>query len=198
MRKLLVLILAMLVALPTLAQPPVAAKAYRGILTREAHAVDGLNAPIPMFAAQIEQESGWKPGITAWDNGRGLAQFMDGTASMIADTYPELGAPAPYNPTWAMRALIRYDHWLAQRVQGADDCQRRASALKAYNAGLGTVQYAQRNSETPGTWFEATEFTHTRQSAANFEASRMYPRWILMRRQPGYAAWGQYTCEGVQ
>lgn len=179
------------------AGPPAAAQHYRGVLVREAQFMDGLAAPIPMYAAQIEQESGWRPGITAWDNGRGLAQFMDGTARDLSRRYPELGPPAPYTPAWAIRALIRYDAWLASQVEGADDCQRRAAALKAYNAGLGTVRAAQRSSARPGVWFGVTENVPTRQSAANFEASRMYPRWILLKRQPRYAGWGRYTCDGI-
>ncbi len=65
----------------TLAQVPPAALKYRADLTREAHFVFGLDAPIDYLAGQIQQESGWRPGITAWDNGRGLAQFMDPTAA---------------------------------------------------------------------------------------------------------------------
>jgi len=177
---------------------PGAANRYRPILTREAHFVLGLDAPIPMFAAQIEQESGWRPGITAWDNGRGLAQFMDGTSDTITHLYPDLGKSDPYNPLWAIRALVRYDKWLGDRVKGSDDCQRRAAALKAYNAGLGYVQQGQRKSSSPWIWFGATEYVKTRQSAQNFEYSRKYPRWILFNRQPHYIGWGSYTCEGIK
>lgn len=38
---------------------------YRATLIREAQAVHGVGAPIPMFAGQIRQESSWRPGITA-------------------------------------------------------------------------------------------------------------------------------------
>lgn len=191
-------ILLALVCLPVFAGQPAAAKQYRGILTREAHLVNGLNAPIPMYAGQIEQESGWKSGITAWDSGRGLAQFMDGTADTIVALYPELKAPAPYNPTWAIRALVRYDTWLGKHVQGIDDCQHRAAALKSYNAGLGYVQQAQKKSDKPDVWFGATEDVPTRQSPKNFAASRMYPRWILFDRQPKYSGWGNMTCKDIK
>lgn len=189
-----------LIALPVFAadRPSVTANKYRGILTREAHFVNGLNAPVPMYAAQIEQESGWRPGITAWDGGKGLAQFMDGTAADIARLYPAIGKPTPMNPTWAIRALVRYDTRLQQSIEGDDDCQRRAAALKGYNAGVGYVLQAQKASTQPGVWLGVTEDIKTRQSAANFEASRMYPRWILQKRQPKYAAWGAYTCEGLE
>lgn len=178
-------------------KPPAAAEKFRGILTREAHFLNGLNAPIPMYAAQIEQESNWKPRVVAWDKGRGLAQFMDPTASWLVKTFPALGKPAPYDPAWAIPALIRYDTLLVGRVQGVDDCNRRAAALKGYNAGVGNVLYAQKRSKQPGQWWQITEFVKTRQNAANFEASRMYPHWILLKRQLKYRAWGTYTCDNL-
>ncbi|HTD05867.1 lytic transglycosylase domain-containing protein, partial [Undibacterium sp.] len=119
---------------------------YRATLTREAQAIYGLNAPIPMLAGQIRQESGCRADVTAWDDGRGLAQFMDGTARQVSKSFPELGAPDPYSPIWAIRALVRYDNWLYQRVQGENACERWAATLKSYNAGLGYVQRAQRRS----------------------------------------------------
>lgn len=167
------------------------------MLTREAHLVNGLNAPVPMYAAQIEQESGWRTGITAWDGGKGLAQFMDGTAGDIARLYPAIGKPAPMNPAWAIQALVRYDTRLQGQVKGVDDCNRRAAALKGYNAGLGYVMQAQNKSAQPGQWWSVTEHVKTKQNPKNFEYSRQYPRWIIFKRQPNYKGWGTYTCEGV-
>lgn len=184
-----------LVATVSHAVPPRGALAYRSILVREAHLAVGLEAPIPLYAAQIEQESSWRPGITAWDNGRGLAQFMDPTTDFITKLYPELGKGDPYNPTWAIRALIRYDQWLVARVKGLDECQKRGAALKAYNAGLGYVLQQQKKSSDPRIWFGLTEDVPTKQSAENQKHSRMYPRWILFKRQPNYKGWGTYTCE---
>jgi soluble lytic murein transglycosylase-like protein len=177
---------------------PSGALQYRATLVREAQFVYGVDAPIPMFAGQIHQESRWRADVTAWDNGRGLAQFMDGTAAQVARSYPELGAPDPYNPRWAIRAMVRLDRWNYLRVQGAAACDRWAASLKAYNAGLGYVQRAQRRSSTPAQWFGATELVNAGQSAKNFEYSRLYPRWILLKHQPLYAAWGPTLCEGVQ
>ena len=178
------------------AATPAAALKHRATLTREAQFVFGLNAPVAMFAAQIEQESSWRESVTAWDNGRGLAQFMDPTTDHITKLYPELGKADPYNPRWAMRALVRYDQWLISRVKGKDDCHRWAAALKGYNAGLGYVQQAQRKSTDPQTWFGVTEFVPTKQSAKNFEYSRKYPHWILFKRQPNYPGWGIPVCSG--
>jgi soluble lytic murein transglycosylase-like protein len=176
---------------------PEASLKYRSVLTREAHFVQGLDAPIPMYAAQIEQESGWRPGITSFDNGKGLAQFTGGTIDGIGQLYPELGKSDPYNPVWSIRALVRYDTWLQARVQGMDECQRTAAALTGYNGGLGYVLQSQRASVRPGQWFGYTESVKSRQSTKNFEYSRAYPRWIIFNRQPQYRGWGHYTCEGA-
>src|SRR5713101_5969358 len=40
---------------------PAQAEQYRARLTREAHEAGGLTVPEPIFAAQIHQESVWKP-----------------------------------------------------------------------------------------------------------------------------------------
>ena len=43
------------------AQVPQPALQYRPLLTRTAHAVWGLDAPVAVFAAQVHQESAWRP-----------------------------------------------------------------------------------------------------------------------------------------
>jgi soluble lytic murein transglycosylase-like protein len=167
---------------------------YRATLIREAQAVYGVQAPVPMFAGQIRQESSLDAGVTAWDGGMGLAQFMTSTAQMISRTYPELGTPDPYNPRWAIRALVRYDGWLYARVQGATPCEKWGAALKSYNAGLGYVRRAQRQSSTPQLWWRHTEDINAGQSTKNFTYSRAYPRRIIWRHQPQYRDWGVPTC----
>jgi soluble lytic murein transglycosylase-like protein len=147
-----------------------------------------------MFMGQIKQESGGNEKVTAWDGGMGLGQFMPSTAKQISRSYPELGAPDPYNPNWAIRALVRYDGWLQARVRGDTPCDRWAAALKGYNAGLGYVQRAQARSSKPGAWFGETETINAGQSAKNFEYSRLYPRWILLKHQPMFTSWGTPVC----
>lgn len=176
---------------------PAAALKYRPDLTREAHFVLGLRAPIDYLAGQIHQESAWRPGITAWDNGRGLAQFMDPTAKWVAERYQDLGEPQPYNPLWAIRAMVRLDAYNLGRVRGNTPCDRWGAGLKAYNAGLGFILRAQKASPHPGQWFGYTEHLNTGQSAKNFEYSRLYPRWIIGKHAPKYAQWGRgVNCEG--
>jgi soluble lytic murein transglycosylase-like protein len=167
---------------------------YRSTLVREAQAVYGPDAPAPMFAGQIYQESSFRPGVTASDGGMGLSQFMPGTTKQVVGLFPELGPANPYDPRWAIRAMVRYDGWIYKRVKGKDDCHRWAAVLKGYNAGPGYVQQAQAKSPDPATWFGVTEFVTTRQSAVNFEYSRTYPHKILFRHQPRYAALGRMTC----
>lgn len=162
---------------------------------REGQAVYGINSPTPMFLGQIMQESGGDDQVTARDLGRGLAQFMDGTAKQVAKQYPELGAPDPYNPTWSIRAMVRLDQSNFKGVAGDTDCDRWGAALTAYNAGAGWVRKAQKKSDDPGIWFGKTELINSGQSATNFKYSRSYPRKILALHQPKFRAWGTYTCE---
>jgi soluble lytic murein transglycosylase-like protein len=194
--KLFAFLLALLPAI-ALAQVPPAALKYRADLTREAHFVLGLSAPIDLLAGQIQQESGWRPGITAWDNGRGLAQFMDPTAKWVAERYQDLGTPQPYNPLWAIRAMVRLDAYNAGRVAAVTDCDRWGAALKGYNAGLGYVLRAQKSATYSGWWFGHTENINAGQSVKNFEYSRLYPRWIIYKHAPKYATWGRgVNCDG--
>lgn len=170
------------------------AEQYHRTLVHEAQFIFGIRAPIPMLAGQIRQESSWNAKVTAWDKGRGLAQFMDATSKQVSRQFPDLGPPDPYNPTWAIRSLVRYTSWLQHHVKGADQCQLSAAALKAYNAGLGHIQKAQRLSTNPTVWFGSTEDITTGQSATNFAYSRNYPRVILFRHQLMYKTWGPLTC----
>lgn len=169
---------------------------FHKLLTGTAHRLYGMDAPVAMFAGQMTQESGCRPGITAWDNGRGLAQFMDGTSAQVARLYPELGPPEPYSPAWAIPALLRYDGWLYARVKGADACEKWGAALTSYNGGLGYVMQAQKASADPAHWFGVTEKVPTRQNAKNWDYSRRYPRWIIFTHAPKYTSWGATVCEG--
>jgi len=47
--------------LPARAQAPQAAQQHRALLVRTAHAAWGLDAPVAVFAAQVHQESAWRP-----------------------------------------------------------------------------------------------------------------------------------------
>lgn len=156
----------------------------------------GLDAPVPMFLGQIKQESSGDEKVTARDGGMGLAQMMPATAHDLSRLFPELGPANPYDPRWAIRAQVRYDGWIARKLAAVDDCNRWASALAGYNGGPGYVLQAQRASRAPGQWFGLTEFVPTRQSPANHEFMRTYPRKILFIHQARYAVIGRVVCPG--
>lgn len=144
------LLLLLVLSTPALAQVPAAAAHYRARLTREVRATWGFSQPVSIFAAQIHQESGWRPEARSQVGAEGLGQFMPGTARWISQTYPaELGAAAPYDAAWSLRALVLYDRWLWNRLgpEGSgfreDGLHRWAATLSSYNGGLGHLQKEQ-------------------------------------------------------
>ncbi|WP_350317208.1 transglycosylase SLT domain-containing protein [Pectobacterium aroidearum] len=188
---------------PVLADIPADARRYQSELTRNARVVWGLDAPVATFAAQIHQESTWKTNARSPVGAQGLAQFMPATSTWIAGIYrAELGANQPYNPAWAMRALVRYNLWHWQRISAtASNCDRMAFTLSAYNGGLGWVQRdrqlaTQRGLDSSRYW-EQVERVNAGRSAANFRENRGYPDRIIHRWQPLYAAagWGLGVCD---
>ena len=74
------------------AQPPQAALQYRDDVIRNARLEWGLSAPVADFAAQLHQESGWRPDAVSPAGAQGLAQFMPATADWISQLMPDLTA----------------------------------------------------------------------------------------------------------
>lgn len=187
---------AFLLARPAQAgEPPRAARAYQRELTREARAVWGLEAPVAVFAAQVHQESAWNPRAMSPVGAQGLAQFMPGTARWISRIDPALAENAPHDPRWALRALVVYDRHLFDRASGHTECDRIWFALRGYNGGEGHLRKEARNA--------VDELDRHAVDAACGTASRSrkhcaenvgYPRRILLRHQPLYAAWGRTVC----
>lgn len=174
---------------------PSQANQYRAAVIREAHAAGGLDAPVPMFAAQLHQESGWKPTAKSGVGAIGLAQFMPGTAEWIANLYPaDLKPGAPLDPAWAIRALVRYDYLLYRKVpkfQAGDE--RWAAALGSYNAGLGWILKDQKAAQgvcDESMWFTCVTNIPDKRTAANHLQSSDYPRRILLLYRPRYVAAG--------
>ncbi|KAK64370.1 transglycosylase SLT domain protein [Bordetella bronchiseptica 980-2] len=182
------------------AEVPQAALKHRSELTRNARALVGMDAPVSMFAAQIHQESGWRSNARSPVGAQGMAQFMPATAEWIAGLFPALASNDPYNPSWAMRALVTYDLWLYERIRAASACQRWAFALSAYNGGLGWVNRDKKLASSKGldplVWFGSVEQVNAGRSAANWRENRDYPKRILYRHQPTYiqAGWGLGVC----
>jgi len=214
-----VVILALLIPAQAQAQVPPAAARYRGELTRQARLVFGLEAPVATLAAQVHQESAWRPDARSI-YAHGLAQFTPDTAEWIGGVDPALasaewiGPPrsqtalaAPHgggqgisgrpsdaltgNPAWALRALAVYDRWLLDRVKGATVCDRWWAGLRAYNGGLGHWLKESR--------LAAPSLDRGAIDARCGQASRSpkhcpenlgYPQRILLKWQPLYASWG--------
>jgi soluble lytic murein transglycosylase-like protein len=187
-------------ALARAAEVPRQAKQHRALLTREARAVWGMDAPIATFAAQIHQESAWRENAVSHAGAQGLAQFMPATARWLPQVAPETGEPLPFSPSWAIRAMVTYDRWLYRRVGAWTDCDRWAFTLSAYNGGLGWVQrdkaVTRAKGMDPNTWSHVALHNAGR-SAANFRENRGYPTRILGPLTNLYraAGWGKGACD---
>ncbi|WIX34943.1 transglycosylase SLT domain-containing protein [Salinicola sp. JS01] len=62
-------------------QPPAAAERYQRELTRVVQQTWGLDGNVAVHAAQIQQESGWRPDVDSHAGAQGLAQFMPSTSA---------------------------------------------------------------------------------------------------------------------
>lgn len=175
------------------AAPPVARK-YRPTMTREARAVWGLDAPIPMLAAQIHQESAWNEGARSPVGAGGLAQFMPSTATDFPD---ELGRVDVYNPDWAIRAQARYMRDLYGRVSYPRECDRMGASLSAYNGGIGWHNKRQRiavDRGDPTNFWNSVRTFNPGVTAANQRENEEYPVRIVDQRQGQYRTWGRVVC----
>ena len=188
---LIVIVPAVLVAELVKAEP-LAARQYRSTLTREVHTIWGLDAPVAVFAGQLEQESGWNPNVCS-AVACGLAQFTGPTAKEVSR---QLGVSADvFNPAWALRAVVAYDRNLYRATEAIDDCNHWAFTLSAYNGGLGNVRRDQRlcsargSDCNPNLWFGGTA-AYSNRSAGAYAENRAYILRILGTRQFTYATWG--------
>ncbi len=176
-------------------QIPATAQRHKLTLKREAQRVWGVQAPVATFAAQVHQESRWQRNARSPVGAHGLAQFMPTTAAWIS-TLPgaDLAGADTSNPTWSLRALVTYNHWLSQRIKAATPCERMAFTLSAYNGGLGWVYKRQARSANPGVCIGHTCTINPGIQPANQRENEHYPRVILLRYEPLYASWGPRSC----
>ncbi|AQV68523.1 putative soluble lytic murein transglycosylase [Escherichia coli IAI39] len=179
-------------------EPPRASLAWRNELIRTAREVWGLNAPVADFAGQLHQESAWQPMVRSPVGAQGMAQFMPATATWISQLYPQLRENKPYNPTWAIRALVQYDQHLWKNISAKNDCQRMAFTLSAYNGGQGWVNRDKKLAASKGldatSWFGHVEQVNAGRSATNWRENRRYPKMILYQHAARYLLWGQASC----
>jgi len=173
---------------------PATAERYHRELTRVVQQEWGLDGRVSVHAAQIHQESAWRPGVSSHAGAQGLSQFMPGTSKWIAEIYPDLGQAAPYSPGWAMRAQARYNKFHWRRLSGtANACERWAMAMSAYNGGLGWVNRDRRLAtaagDDPARWFGHVE-RHTHRAGWAKRENRGYVRRILLELTPRYVTAG--------
>lgn len=156
----------------------------------------GVQGSPARLAAQLHQESSFRPGVTSHAGAQGMAQFMPATARWIAQQYPaELGQFDPWDATQSIRAAAIYDkHLLAEHNSAATDCDHWSFALSAYNGGGTHLRREQRAAAAAGLdpkrWWGNTELHRTR-SPANWRENRGYVQRILVDLEPAYidAGW---------
>lgn len=171
---------------------------YRRDLVRSARMVWGMDAPVATFAAQIRQESGCRASAKS-SYAAGLTQFTPDTAAWIGSRFPELAAREPFNPTWAIRALVQYDKYLVGRADAATACDAMWFALWGYNGGEGWVRRDRRLAAAAGAdpkrHAEVDPFNAGR-ALPMFRENRHYPAVIIGRWQPMFVAagWGAGSC----
>ncbi|WP_411907165.1 lytic transglycosylase domain-containing protein, partial [Salmonella enterica] len=90
------------------AEPQSASLKWRNEGIRTAREIWGLNAPVADLAGQLHQESGWEPDALSPAGAKGMAQFMPATEKWVSQLYPDLHEIKPFNPAWAIRALVQY------------------------------------------------------------------------------------------
>lgn len=180
---------------------PKAALQYRGTVIRESRAVFGLDAPIPLLASQIHQESGWNPQAKSL-YAAGLTQFTPDTAKWISSMFVDLGQPQVMNPTWAIRALVRYDNLLfKQNAIAASECDQWAFALAGYNGGQGwnirDRKLASNKGLDPRRYWDSVETVNAGRRADFWKENRGYPQRILKKGQPYYLDFSGLPQKGV-
>lgn len=166
--------------------PPIARK-YREAITREWRYVWGLDAPIPMGAAQIEVESGWNEQAVSPAGAKGLAQFTAGTAKDYGATGNDV-----FNPDWAIRAAANYDRALYARVI-YKPCDREGAALSQYNGGAKWHDLRRAKAANPDDFWNSVRVVNPGISVAAQRENEAYPGKI-MERQKHYALWGRQVC----
>lgn len=183
-----------LIAGSALAEPE-AAKPFKRTLIREVQMEYGLGGPVALMAAQIEQESGWRPSVCS-SYACGLSQFTPATEDWIKTAYPKkLNSDGVFNPGWAIRAMVIYDRHIYHRIDNsATDCDRWAFTLSAYNGGPGWVNRDRAKCSNtkgcdPGRWVNHVAL-HSNRAAWAFKENRAYPKKIFAK-QVNYEAWGR-------
>lgn len=176
---------------------PLGAVRWRGELTRAAYTAWGLDAPVAIFAAQVEQESGWRPWAVSRVGAVGLGQFMPPTASWWCRIHRMTAQQCqPRNPVWSLRALVGYDRWLWDqigRIPGASDMDpysRMWATLRSYNGGLGHWRAEARAAGSLDRLAVDAACGRAKRHRSHCRENLGYPQRIMVKLQPRYASWG--------
>lgn len=177
---------------------PAASALYRHRVEQAAARAWGVEASPARLAAQLHQESAWRPDARSHVGASGIAQFMPATARWMAEQFPaELAGFDPWNPQQAILAAALYDKWLLDRVQPIghaplSDCTRWNFALRGYNGGE-TWLLRERGLTVAGRG-NANDWRSVERFRARGEAAHRenvgYPRRILITLEPAYIAAG--------
>jgi soluble lytic murein transglycosylase-like protein len=161
------------------------------------------DAPIPLLAGQIHQESRWNPNARS-KFACGLSQFTPETAEWISATYKvDVGPGTCTDPAWSLRAHAAYMRYLQTRqsLQGATSCDTWRFALWGYNGGPGWVTRDKAlTAKLGGNPSVASVVAGVNAGRAEgfFKENRGYDRAILGRWQHLYLTWGgPVTCGGI-
>lgn len=172
---------------------------YRNYLIQTARYYWGLEADVSVFFGQVHAESAWNDAALSHAGAQGLAQFMPGTArdmqrSAELREFCVSSQGCPFEPKWALRAMVLYDHELWDRCPwSATVLERWGFTLAGYNGGAGWWA-RERSACSQGEgcdstiWFNHVE-RYCLRDATKCTENRQYPRRILSRWAPGYRAW---------
>lgn len=173
---------------------------YRVALEQAAGEQFGIDAPVSLFASQVQAESAWDPHAES-PYAQGLAQFTPATAQWLPKICPDIGEPDPWDANWSIRALACYDAHLYASTSAATQCARWAFTLADYNGGrtnrVRDQALTKQRGHDPARWFGNVENYSARAPAA-FRENRHYVRKILLDLTPAYvdAGWpGEDICQ---
>jgi hypothetical protein len=128
MKRLLLILIAVFAALPGYALDRCEAHVRNVRIEHVKHF--GLQFPYWYGVGQLKQESACRAGVTAFDAGQGIAQFMPKTARYIQSLMGE--QLDPYNPKHAIRMQAFY----MARIQRAENWTGRLwVSYQIYNGG---------------------------------------------------------------
>lgn len=154
----------------------------------------GIPAPVPVVAAQLMQESGFKPDARSPVGAVGIGQFMPATWTWAAKASGADVGASPLDPRAGIKVAVWYDRFLYDRVAYAiDPCNKWLFALSAYNGGERRVQQRQALSPHPGEW-EATHILNPGITESNQRENAGYPRSIIYKLQPEFRTLGPLIC----